>query len=160
MHLNTGWICVLDTNKVGLHLSFTCVYSLYPMLPGEVTRSSAPSCLIFLDPQVQTALCSAVLHSGVGTLADLRLYGEDHPRRKMPLSHVLERGKWWDVVLGEDISLRSEWVTTSRLVLGRVFSGEGGRFSLRWSLNPLCWSRASGWRQWRFQKWMRYPFQD
>jgi len=57
---------------------------------------------------------------------------------KVPLSQILERGKWRDVVLGEDVSLRSEWVTTSRLVLGRVFSREGGKFSLRWSLNPLC----------------------
>lgn len=62
MHLNTERICELDTNKVGLHLSFTCVNSLYPMLPAEAMMSSAPSCfLIFLDPQVQTALHCALL---------------------------------------------------------------------------------------------------
>lgn len=109
------------------------------MLPGEAMRSSVPSCfLIFLDPQVQTALWCAVLHHGMGTVADLELYGEDHPRRKVPLGQILERGKWWDVALDEDMSLRSEWVTTSKLVLGRVFSGEGGRCSLRWSLKPSC----------------------
>lgn len=94
MHLNAERICELDTNKVGLHLSFTCVNTLYPKVPAEAMMSSGPSCfLIFLDPQVQTALHCAVLHSGVGTVADLGLCGKDHPKRKVPLSQILERGK-------------------------------------------------------------------
>lgn len=102
-------------------------------------RCTAPSRLpVSFGPQVQTALCCAMLHSGVGTVADLELYGEKHPRRKVPLGQILERGKWWDVVLGEEVTLRSECVTTFRLFLGRVFNEEGGRFSIRWSQNPLC----------------------
>jgi len=52
-------------------------------------RSSAPSCcFIFLDSQVQRALCYAVLHSVAGTVADLGLCGKgasepDSGERKM-----------------------------------------------------------------------------
>lgn len=43
---------------------------------------------------------------------------------------ILVRVKWWDVIFGDHTNLRSEQVSASRLVLGWVFSGDGGRFSL------------------------------
>lgn len=92
------WICVLV-----LHIAiFSTQWSLerpwYPMLPLAflfyMTHRGKQNFAVF-----------CYIHSGMGTVADLGLYREDHPRRKVSLSQIPEKGK----MVGHDLGWRCQF---------------------------------------------------
>lgn len=145
MHLNTERMWALDSNEVNFHLGFQSVYSLYLSGLWKGHDSSCPACLVILhDPERQaTLLCFVTYTVGWELLQIWGCIGTATQGGRCPWARFQRKEKWWDMPLDEDVSLRGEGVTTSRLVVKRVSSGKGSKFNLRLSLNPLYWSRAS-----------------
>lgn len=121
MHAFEHRLCVLGTNKLNFLLGFIYMCSLCPMVSGKVMMSSGPSCLVIL--QRQTALLCFVTYTvwrqqlQIGTVR-----GRSSKEEGVSEPDSREREKWWDMFLDEDVSLRRQGVTTSRLVVTTVFN--------------------------------------
>lgn len=87
------WICVLVLHIAVFSTQWSLERPWCPVLPLAflfyMTHRGKQNFAVF-----------CYIHSGVGTVADLGLYREDHPRRKVSLSQIPEKGKMVGHVLG------------------------------------------------------------
>lgn len=105
------------------------------MVSGKVMMSNGPSCLVVL--QRKNILLCFVIHWGGNCCRFGAVKGSPSMMEDVSEPVSRERKNRGTGFLDEDVSLRREGVTTSRLVVTMIFSGKGSKLNLRFSQNPL-----------------------